>query len=623
MTELIADREKLGFMTIKAKVAADLSVAQNFYERNGFEIVRSIPGGQARKRTIVIRVRELETDHLFAIQPAITEVADFDLGARRRGASDSPFYTFDLNVFFDLVRSRSRHDDAGRLFSAALAHQIRLVVAPEFLVELDRNSSGRADDPILQMARRLPRLPAANPAELNKLADQIHRMVFVEPDLREKDTVQSRSDARHLAHSALSRAAGFITSDAAILNSRDKLLSRIGLDVASLEELVSLLQIDLTDKSQNLLQGTNFECRVPTSAELQSYLSAVGLSSGLISEFSDEAIHEQRHRWEAIFEGNRIVGATSIMISSGIEKVARLLVHVTSEHLSQDFFADYLLDSSIRFACADSPISIQMVRLAGQSTVQSLARSRGFLRVGHEEDFEKVAIGRPLTKRQWPKIVNEIRRRTGLTIPSNVSDMSGRSRHLTITNRAGKNATVSLESLEDMLSPTLVTWPERDGVLVPITRGYANDLFGTSDQMALSFMKSRDAVFLSRRAYVNSPKAANIMRPGKPILFYESVRSKGRGAVIAVARIVDAVVTRKSEITEDGQKRIVVDDVDRLSASDEVLLTTFDNILLLRSPVPLKILRELDAVGKANLVTAQVLSSDHIEKILDLGWPND
>jgi hypothetical protein len=158
--------------------------------------------------------------------------------------------------------------------------------------------------------------------------------------------------------------------------------------------------------------------------------------------------------------------------------------------------------------------------------------------------------------------------------------------------------------------------------VVPIGHTYANELLGTSNQSTFSFLANRDAAFLSRRAYVNSPRTSSIMRPDSPILFYESKRSGGRGAVLAIARIIDVVVAQKSDIPSDGKRRLVVDSVDGFSASDDVLLTTFDNLFVLPFPVSLKELKKIGAAGNANLISAVSLSSDQITQILTLGWPS-
>jgi len=54
---------------------------------------------------------------------------------------------------FDVVKSKiaRAHPSPSDLIAAALAHQIRLAVAPEFVVELERNTRGEEFDPILRL----------------------------------------------------------------------------------------------------------------------------------------------------------------------------------------------------------------------------------------------------------------------------------------------------------------------------------------------------------------------------------------------------------------------------------------------------------------------------------------
>jgi len=153
---------------------------------------------------------------------------------------------------------------------------------------------------------------------------------------------------------------------------------------------------------------------------------------------------------------------------------------------------------------------------------------------------------------------------------------------------------------------------------VPIAKSYADDLLGTGAQIPL--FGSPEASFVARRTYFNSPRTAPLMRPGVPIVFYESKRSGGRGAIVAAARVVDATVLEKQQVSDELMRRAVVEDLEPMSASTEVLATTFDNLLRFPFPVSLEKLRELHAVGSANLQTATALSWHALSAILELGW---
>lgn len=91
---------------------------------------------------------------------------------------------------------------------------------------------------------------------------------------------------------------------------------------------------------------------------------------------------------------------------------------------------------------------------------------------------------------------------------------------------------------------------------------------------------------------------------------------------MAVARIVNSVVVSKSQLDPSSDRRLVIDQVDDFSASDDVLLTTFDNLMAFPTPVSFDTLKSLDAIGRTNLVSAVSLTSEQIDSILTCGWPS-
>ena len=197
--------------------------------------------------------------------------------------------------------------------------------------------------------------------------------------------------------------------------------------------------------------------------------------------------------------------------------------------------------------------------------------------------------------------------------PKNISEI------VHFKNSDGKKFEIRTLELENLLSPTLVICQGRNAALVPIRRSFADELLGTNRQPWFDFISNKDASFFSHRCYVNSPRSASVMRPERPILFYESMKEKGRGAVIAIARIVDAIVVGKDNIPNERLRRLVVDDVDGFSASHEVLLTTFDNLFEIPCPVPFSELRRNNIVDGANLVAPITLTGEQVSLILNFG----
>lgn len=619
---LIARLESHGFLSLKAEIAETLTGSLSFYRRNGFVEVMSRRGGAARNRAILVHIRELESDNLFAFADR-QQTTDLDLGIRRRSAGEDPLYAFDLNVYFDLVKDRRQSDKARTLFGAALAHQIRLTVSDEFALELKRTSADCSNDPVLQMALRLPRLPSVDRARCDALAARIHHMVFVEPGLAVAGSTQSLSDAAHVAHAALSRASAFITRDGTLLAASGILLDHIGIDVISLDEITSLLPDETIPVRSSVRAGEGFTFGEANDAELATYLSLASAPADLAREFCNSAAHGMLRLVRAIRAGDRLVAIGILLVPQGMQPVARMLVHAQEDQPDAGLFADFLIDRITRDAAITHPIAMELVHIQGQSSVNRVARSRGFIRSRAGAAFQKIALGRPLTIANWADCAAEMRRRTGFALPAAMPTTPLEDTEISLVSPGGQVHGYPASQLPDLLSPAIVMWPGSSGAIVPIAKTYADELLGTAPQHTFAFMEAKDAAFLARRAYVSAPRNVTLMPVDGPILFYESSRTGGRGAVVAVGRIVDRTLQPKTALSAESQRRLVVEDVDAFSATDDVLITSFDNLLMLPTPVPLSYLKSIGAAGKANLISAVSLSGEKITQILTQGWLRD
>jgi ribosomal protein S18 acetylase RimI-like enzyme/predicted nucleic acid-binding protein len=618
VSELVSHLEARGYLTVTAAIASDLDAAQAFYESRGFVTRHTRQGGTARNRTIVLRVRDLETASFFSLLEPPTTPQGIDLGLRLRSAGPAPLYVIDLNVLFDLIRDRSRTALANRLFGAALAHQIRLAVAPEFLIELERTTSGEEGDAVLKLARQLPRLPAVDRTEGDRLSALVHDAVFAKGKLAAAGSAQALSDSRHLAEAALARASGYVTSDARLIAARGPLFEQIGIDVASLDEFAALLPADVTPQSAAHIRGINFETKPVADGPLRAYLQHHGVPAPLAAQFAPEPASLARREAVAVYEAGQIVAVGVCLPPSNIDAPTKVLVHVRPDHVNCETFADYLLDMRCQEACASGPMTIELSHIPGQATIRRAAIVRGFLPVASGSALVKVALGCPITEASWASIARQTRRRTGLRLGETPPDATTAQGGLVVHGPDGKPITIRMLELEDAIGPTVMVWPGRDGVIVPIAKVYADDLLGTS--MQLNLFGSPEASFVARRTYFNSPRTAGLMRPTVPVLFYESKRSGGRGAVVAAARIVDATVVPKEQVPDDLLRRAVVEDVEPLSASEDVLATSFTNLLRFPAPVSFAKLREIGAAGTANLQTTSGISAAALSAILELGW---
>lgn len=617
MDELVFSLEDRKFLTIQADVASDLDVARRFYEQNGFDPISERPGGSSRHRTITIYGRVLDTDNLFT--RVESEGQQIDLGIRGLSAGVAPFFALDLNIYFDLARERSHSDMAGRLFGAALAHRVRLAIADEFVNELRHTSDSRKNDPILQLALRLPKMPRANLIEQEKIRDQVYELVFVQGNnvsgTRKKQAV---SDASHLAHAILARASGFVTRDMAIIRSGDKLFRQFGIEILSTTDLEAFLPPEVDSNILPAQIGSGFRCDVSTAQTCKEYLVQHHVGQQVVNKYFYEDGHSINSTRLAITRNEDVLGCSVLVKPQVSGGTCQLLIHARQEEVNVDLYVDHLLDRMLRKAAETGVATVELELPLEQKSLTPAAKARGFIRQPNSSNLAKIVMGRPVTSTTWEADVRELRIRTGLELPRKMP-VGGGAEKFTVKFSQNEEIAVSLRGLESLLAPAIFIRPDVQGVIVPITRGYSAMLLGADPQIPLGISEEMDAAFLSRRAYVNTPRTENVMRPELPILFYESSSSGGVGGIVAAARIVHAQKWNKSDVPDESARRLVVEDLDGLSAGNEILLTSFENLFVLRKPVSFDRLNKIGAADGANFVTAKQVSGKIVTKILDEG----
>jgi hypothetical protein len=308
------------------------------------------------------------------------------------------------------------------------------------------------------------------------------------------------------------------------------------------------------------------------------------------------------------------------MPASALDQPSRSIVCVHQEHPFSSTVADFLLSEQVRHCSRNSAGHLSMMDVPSHPITRRISLSQGFQQqAGNVAALAKIALGQPITEKTWDKARLSIERLAGLKLQLKCPTY-GRPK-IQITTSCGDNTEIGLFELETLLSPTIFALPKRKAVVVPITRSFAADLLGTDLQY--SFLDVPEAHFLSRRTYFNTTRATRSMIRGAAIAFYESSRGKGRGAIVAIGRIVDVTSIPVSNAPEVLRRGAVVENLETLTKSKRVLATTFDNLVVLRKPVALRELRRIGCVTKANFVSATPISATHLTAIVDAGYTDD
>lgn len=630
LIEVVVSRlEAQGYLSLRADVADDLSAANSFYARLGFNTVRTKPA-KTRGRSINIRVRELSTPSLLELaidrdEPKVGLPCDFATIAR------TPLYLIDINVLFDAIKRRTRALQAGRVIAAGLENDVKLAVSSEFTVELERHEVVGEPDPILELARALPRVPLPSRDKMERYSRQLTAIIFPERSRAGKLTLQDISDVRHVATAIEECASGFITSEKAILRASANLKREFGIEVIS-PEAFGIGDESAEDLRKSLSIGSgasSIEAGLIDDrqrARVEEFLRRYGRSERdirLLLAAGTSALPRRRYY---VARSDCII-AFGAWDAPGLSSQARELVaYVDESNPAAAGAADYIIRRAVKDVRQIRPITYNFIVPEGQTTLRRIAYSHGFFSAGasspRSRALHKVAVGAIVIPASWTGVVNSLQTAVGLNLPRVPPAFTGSGLLIQIANRENGPIDMPIAELERLLSPVIFVLPDRPGVMLPIKPGYAEELFHGTEQP--SFLPDRSVLLRSNRGYIGGAATFGTIPDGGLAVFYESGARTGRSAAIAVARISRKFLAVKDNAAKLSAQKGVLDPaaIQKMGAGKKVAVTEFEDLMLFSKPVPLHRLREIGCVDGANFVTARQLSPEHIVEIVKAGEPS-
>lgn len=609
------------WLSIKASVADDLD-ANDVWAHMGFHIVRTRAGGSARKRRINVRVLDLDTPSLLGLMRGPARQEGLRLAER---LSHRPIYLIDLNVLFDTIRKRPRSSSAAKVIRAGLSNSIRLMVAAEFTAELLRTSTDTNNDPVLAFASQLDFLSRPPEKTVRSLVNKLAPVIF--PDRASRGTLTERdmSDLVHIATAIHHGAAGFVTSENAILRASGYLHDTYKIDVIGVEEFARIVDVGVRvprASTTNVASGTLRTRRNHESdlAHARTFLETMRAETTFIHEAL--ACQGSPAQWLLVTGGSGTLGFAKWEVHGGLKRAADVYLCVDEGHHAAETIIDHLLDAIPREVSGVAPTLVRLHIPSGQVVTRQSALSMGFLPPDGASDgtskLQRLAVGRVVSAENWASVRQSLVSVAALSLPTQMPTFTAGNPSV-LVNTGQRDVEMSLTEIERALSPVLFLFQGRGGVIVPIQEQYARELLGSSPQ--LSMLAPPEAILRRERVYISAPNTLRRMTPGTPMLFYESLDGNGRGCVIALAQITDSRVVSKVEALGKVKQRGVLDDrtLEQRSVGEEVTETSFDNIFLFKSPVALKRLRQLGCADGSNLISARTISFDKLAQVVKEG----
>ncbi len=606
-----------GFVSIYARVAEDLVDANAFWERQQFYVQRVEQGGASRNRRILVRSHELPSPQLF---PASGISSANPLGLSIPVSSEIPLFLLDLNVLFDVMPRRLRHDDATALFQAERVNACRLAISDEIRDELKRTAQGGRTDPMEAYISIFPSFPLADGADSDALLSELAALVFPGRVLGQS----AKSDLRHLATAIQHDLAGFITSDDAILGASSPIHARYGLQVISPGAF--RMDVSPSGASSSFDVSSDFTLRltaVMTDEEqvVRTLLSKAGLSGSAIAAVWCPAEAQASSR-VAVWNSSTALGYLTWMNRLPASEVAIARIMVDETNPQAVAAGRILLIHLLEQLAVSGPQHVALELPTHQNLLRELAFGFGFRGGSSQAQLTKLVLGKVFTRTTWDAHRKVLSTQGGPRLPDTIPDYRSISQQIAVFTPDGNQAHVNLELLETLLSPALFCLPGRPAIITPIQHRFSEALLGHSRQASL-LPRGSASTYLDRH-YLASPRTLGHFKRGALILFYESTRQSGGGEVVALARVRQAYLKSSDELTPDLQQSVLTEsNLGDIGKSDAKTVAVFDNIFHLPKCVPLSSLQRIGCGRPNDLITTHPITDTQLQEILREAYQNE
>jgi hypothetical protein len=604
------------YISIGARVAEDLTAANAFWEREGFYIQRTEPGGASRERTILIRSHELPTPQLF---PPTQYNALNPLGLSIPNPGDVPLFLLDLNVLFDFSPKRLRRDRAVDIIHAERMNFCRVAVSDEALKELARTALPGRTDPMEAFISVFPTFPLADNAQADSLMSEVAEIIFGSGQMS-RLSANDMSDVRHVTTTIQNELAGFITSDSAVLEAGPKLGQRFAIQIVSPEAFTlethkkpNASQIESTREAPMSLE----ELLPVDASQVQRLLSGLGLSGSAIAGGWLPTRPESRvaiHR--AVWQEDTLLGFTTQPALNVMEALALKMAVDETQSSARDaaraLFVDFF-DRQPR----GTPKLVQLHLAPQQSEAREIAHSYGFSGTSEQQILIKALSGQILTPHNWNAGREHLRTAVNISLPDRVPVYRHADQQIELLTADGNRRFFSLHTLEDRLSPMLICLPGRPAVITPIRRDFAQRLLRHSRQGSL--LPDDKCSLFQERHYLSDSRTLKRLSRGTLMFFYESLKGGGSGAIVAIGRVVRSYLKAMELLMPADllQSVMTPETLSTIGDSSMKTVTVFDNVFVLSSPVSLRRLQELGCGTPNDLITTHGIDDARSLAILD------
>ncbi|KWE65736.1 hypothetical protein WL79_00975 [Burkholderia ubonensis] len=163
----------------------------------------------------------------------------------------------------------------------------------------------------------------------------------------------------------------------------------------------------------------------------------------------------------------------------------------------------------------------------------------------------------------------------------------------------------------------------RPAVITPVRRDFAEHLLAHLPQRSL--LPHARAALYREKHYLSDKRTLKHFQRGSLVLFYESTKNHGLGAIVAIARVQHAYLKSQEAMARADLDPSVLDDaaLEAIGRSKVKTVTVFDNLIQLPHPVPLETLRLLGCGDATKLMTTHPINDSQLQEIVARGFADE
>lgn len=262
------------------------------------------------------------------------------------------------------------------------------------------------------------------------------------------------------------------------------------------------------------------------------------------------------------------------------------------------------------------PSSIHLKMPSRQATLKEIALGLGFCAGRDSHDLVKVSLGSVVFTQNWNDCRSSLSAFANLKLDPEWPSWRQIEQQLAFIAPDADRRHVPLGKLETLLSPALFCLPHRPAVITPIEYKYAQRLLRHSPQATL--LPESSSNLFSERHFISGRNPYRYLTCGTLVVFYETHHPRGKGELIAIARVRRSYLKSAQSLEGSDFTRSVLttETVGEIGASDMKTVTVFDNLFPLPHPIPLERLQSLGCGRPNDLITTRPINDTQLQAIL-------